>query len=207
LPVTLTEPVPASSRFDLIGGAPAIDLVNTISWRGDPARRLERIADFEALVAWARRAHVLEPSSARRLTDAARADAHGSRRTTAEVHRLREHLHGVLSTLIDDGRPDPAGLEAVNAHIATAIANALPCARLPLDWRTPLTAPEDLHHALSLEALRLLQQADPRRIGRCSDPACGWLFLDHSRNRSRRWCSSGDCGNRDRVNRHHARNR
>ncbi len=121
---------------------------------------------------------MLTPSSAQRLTDAGRADARGSRHTTAEVHRLREHLHGVLSTLIDDDRPDPAELEAVNAHIA-----------------------------LALEALRLLQRSDPRRIGRCSDPACGWLFLDQSRNHSRRWCSSGDCGNRDRVNRHHARNR
>jgi predicted RNA-binding Zn ribbon-like protein len=47
----------------------------------------------------------------------------------------------------------------------------------------------------------------PDRLRRCDDDGCGWLFLDTTRNHSRRWCSSGDCGNRDRARRHYARNR
>ncbi|MFJ9034356.1 CGNR zinc finger domain-containing protein [Streptomyces sp. NPDC102274] len=31
--------------------------------------------------------------------------------------------------------------------------------------------------------------------------------LDRSRSGTRRWCSSGDCGNRDRVRRHYSRTR
>jgi predicted RNA-binding Zn ribbon-like protein len=183
------------SRFDLIGGAPAIDLVNTVSWRGDDGRRTERIGDFAALLDWAMRAGVLDDAAARHL---ANADPLAGAQATAAVHRLREDTHSVLTALVETGR---APLEAVHEHVAEAINAARPRPQLPLDWHVPLTRPA----SLPLEVLRLLRDQDPHRIGRCSDPACGWFFLDQSRNRSRRWCSSQDCGNRDRVNRHHRR--
>jgi predicted RNA-binding Zn ribbon-like protein len=197
--------MPRPSRFDLVAGCPALDLVNTVSWRGDPARTTERVGDFGALVSWALRAGVVDEPSAREVGRAGDADADGAQRATSAVAALREDLHAVLSGLIDDGRPDDRALMSVHAHIATAITAAVPGDRLPLDWSARFDRPVGLYHALGLEALRLLRDADPRRIGCCSDPACGWLFLDHSRNRSRRWCSSGDCGNRDRVSRHHQR--
>ena len=39
----------------------------------------------------------------------------------------------------------------------------------------------------------------------CAADACAWLFLDTSRNGSRRWCSMRTCGNRAKARRHHAR--
>ncbi|MBZ2410557.1 CGNR zinc finger domain-containing protein [Streptomyces sp. L06] len=39
------------------------------------------------------------------------------------------------------------------------------------------------------------------RVRRCAGPGCGWFFLDRTRNSARRWCGSGDCGNRDRARR------
>jgi predicted RNA-binding Zn ribbon-like protein len=46
-------------------------------------------------------------------------------------------------------------------------------------------------------------QAD--RIRECAGENCSWLFLDSSRNRSRRWCSMASCGNRAKARRHNAR--
>jgi predicted RNA-binding Zn ribbon-like protein len=34
------------------------------------------------------------------------------------------------------------------------------------------------------------------RLGQCADPQCGWLFLDTSKSRTRKWCDINDCGNR-----------
>src|ERR687898_229480 len=45
------------------------------------------------------------------------------------------------------------------------------------------------------------------RVKLCAGEGCGWVFLDESRNGSRRWCDSRDCGNRERVRRHLARKR
>jgi predicted RNA-binding Zn ribbon-like protein len=41
-------------------------------------------------------------------------------------------------------------------------------------------------------AATLLVSDAMRRVKSC--PTCGWLFLDASKNRSRRWCSMDTCG-------------
>ena len=45
-------------------------------------------------------------------------------------------------------------------------------------------------------AVDVLRMADLARLRRCPPAAggCGWVFLDHSRNGSRRWCSMDECG-------------
>jgi predicted RNA-binding Zn ribbon-like protein len=50
-------------------------------------------------------------------------------------------------------------------------------------------------------AAELLISEEFKRIKKCADPICGWLFLDISRNRSRRWCDMRDCGNRAKASR------
>jgi predicted RNA-binding Zn ribbon-like protein len=54
-------------------------------------------------------------------------------------------------------------------------------------------------------AADLLVRGEPERIKTCGSATCGWLFLDLSRNRSRRWCDMKDCGNRAKARRHYAR--
>jgi len=65
--------------------------------------------------------------------------------------------------------------------------------------------PRDLADLIAVHALRFLQEVERDRIRQCADDACGWLFVDRSRNNSRRWCDSTDCGNRNRVRRHYRR--
>ena len=42
----------------------------------------------------------------------------------------------------------------------------------------------------------LLRKADLSRLRVCplDEDGCGWLFLDRSRNLSRKWCSMDECG-------------
>jgi predicted RNA-binding Zn ribbon-like protein len=39
----------------------------------------------------------------------------------------------------------------------------------------------------------------------CEASDCVWLFLDASKNRSRRWCDMNQCGNREKARRFHER--
>ncbi|MBA1941908.1 hypothetical protein HLX82_24475, partial [Escherichia coli] len=39
----------------------------------------------------------------------------------------------------------------------------------------------------------------------CEADGCGWFFVDESPNRTRRWCSSEVCGNRERARRAYAK--
>ena len=52
-------------------------------------------------------------------------------------------------------------------------------------------------------AAELLTSDKLDRVCECPGENCGWLFIDMSRNRSRRWCDMKDCGNRAKARRHY----
>jgi predicted RNA-binding Zn ribbon-like protein len=70
--------------------------------------------------------------------------------------------------------------------------------------KTPLDSPL---WPVAKSAAQLLTSEKLGRVKLCAGEGCGWIFLDESRNSSRRWCDSRDCGNRERVRRHLARKR
>jgi predicted RNA-binding Zn ribbon-like protein len=54
----------------------------------------------------------------------------------------------------------------------------------------------------------LLGETDAwQRLKMCAAPDCRWVFIDHSRPGSARWCSARACGNRDKTRRYQARHR
>jgi predicted RNA-binding Zn ribbon-like protein len=53
----------------------------------------------------------------------------------------------------------------------------------------------------------LLTSAQIVQVRECAGDTCSWLFLDTSKNHSRRWCDMKDCGNRAKAKRHYARSR
>ena len=54
-------------------------------------------------------------------------------------------------------------------------------------------------------AVRLLSSPELASVRKCAAPGCGWLFVDGTKNGSRRWCSMSVCGNRDKVRRYRRR--
>jgi len=58
---------------------------------------------------------------------------------------------------------------------------------------------------LAQAASDLLVSSDAELVKDCGDPTCRWLFLDVSKNHTRRWCDMKTCGNRMKARRHHAR--
>jgi predicted RNA-binding Zn ribbon-like protein len=193
-----------SDSFELVGGDLALDLVNTVSWRGDPERRIERIPTFESLVHWSSRAGLLEDPAARRLMRSAAIDAAAAERSARRVRGLREDLHLIIASHLEGTPLPPGALNRLRLRYREALPDTSPTT-LPLTWEISPGSPAALAHSLALRAMRLLQSDDVNQIGRCADDACQWVFIDHSRNHSRRWCSSTDCGNRDRAARHYAR--
>jgi predicted RNA-binding Zn ribbon-like protein len=190
-----------SARFELVAGHPVLDLVNTVSWRGDPARRVERIPDFDALLAWSGRAGLINAAELARLAAAARRAPGRGARALADTRRLRERLHQAL-TATEARRPE--AIQRMWPQLTAALRHARPEGP-PLQLTIDLREPNDLMRSLALLALQFLTCEDVALVSACADHDCGWVFLDRSRNRTRRWCSSGDCGNRNRVRVYNAR--
>jgi predicted RNA-binding Zn ribbon-like protein len=71
------------------------------------------------------------------------------------------------------------------------------------EWEFDESDPEQALAPIACSAAELLASSDLlHHLRRCEGDNCGWLFLDSSRNHSRRWCDMRDCGNRAKVRRH-----
>ncbi len=192
---------------ELVGNDPALDLVNTVSWRGDPARRVDRLSDVPDLLRWCEFAGVVDRRTGRRLARQAAADPAEGTAALEQLKRLRERLHDVVLPLALGGRPAATDVARLSSGLFRALGRAEVVSVMPIAWRrTPFTL-SDLPDLMAVHAWQLLQGGDPDRLRRCRGDGCGWLFLDRSRNGSRVWCSSADCGNRSRVRRHYQRHR
>lgn len=170
-----------------IAGHPVLDFVNTVAWRTDESRRAERVPDTAAWTRWVAAAGLVATS----LPD------------EASLRGLREALTATLDALVDGTAPPAHAWDVLRQAALVAREDAALPRTFPLR-----PVPATIAGELALLAEELLGDAGAlARVRRCAGPGCGWFFLDRSRNGVRRWCSSGDCGNRDRVRRHYARTR
>lgn len=116
-----------------------------------------------------------------------------------DVYDVRSLLGRTFDALAEGAEPDPRDLLEVRDRYCAALARATPRPG-SVDWSRPLDE-------VVASAWELLQGAERARIRRCEGDGCGWLFLDGTKNGSRRYCSPEDCGRRERLRRHRARRR
>lgn len=192
-------------RVDRVGGHPQLDLLNTVSRRLDPAGTIEMLPDWEALLHWATAAEMFADRQGERFEAEALRDPDLAHATVGDVRSLRETSYRVLRPLATGETPRRQDVSALGDRISDALAKASIATIVPLTWTAPSTTIGDLPGLLALSAWHLLATEDLTRLRQCEDYGCGRLFLDRSKNLSRRWCSSSGCGNRERVRRHHRR--
>ncbi|MGW8701406.1 CGNR zinc finger domain-containing protein [Streptomyces eurythermus] len=204
---------PNHAEVALVGGHPVLDFANTVAWRTDPRRRVARVEGVGEWIRWGGRVGLFTAGEVTALPRPEgvggdeRDDPSRASCDLAGLETFRSALWEVLDALTDRG-PLPAGpWETLRRSMVTARQKAVLPPELPLRWQVRVTGFEDLVHALALQADELLAGPLVQRIRRCEGPGCGWFFLDRSRSGTRRWCSSGDCGNRDRARRHYHRSR
>jgi len=199
----------AATAFELIGGHLALDFVNTVDWRGDPTRRRDLLVTFEDLLAWGKAAKVLTAGAVRAMSAAARQDQARARRCLRRARRLREVLARVLGAAGRDTPPAARDVGRLNVFLGAALKRRrLEIRRTAFvwGWADEEGDPFDsLLWPIVLAAAELLASDRRTQIHECGGEGCGWLFLDTSRNRRRRWCTMQGCGNRAKARRFYER--
>jgi predicted RNA-binding Zn ribbon-like protein len=123
---------------------------------------------------------------------------------------LREAIYRIFSAISHERPPQAADLATFNAELSGALVQSRIVSTaegFTWDWADAEEALDCMLWPVVHDAAGLLTSEELDRVGRCADDRCGWLFLDTSRNRSRRWCSMEDCGNRAKARRHYKRKR
>jgi predicted RNA-binding Zn ribbon-like protein len=196
------------NTLDLESGWLCLDYANTAEWHASD-QPIEHLNSYADLVEWGRATSLIDE------TDAQRWLAEGERRPGAAAEtldraiRLREALYHMFTALSVGDRPAADDLSIVNQTLAKALAHLRLTTQpggITWEWEKPETALEWVLWPVSRSAADLLTSAsDLERIGVCEDDrGCGWLFVDTSKNHSRRYCGYG-CANRAKARRHYAR--
>jgi predicted RNA-binding Zn ribbon-like protein len=189
-------------RFDFCGGHVALDFANTVGSRGDQAE--EHFNTYGDVIAWAEVRGVVTKTEAARLKREAAADPDTARAAFRRAIKLREALYQVFLRRTAGKAPAADDLATLNRFVTDtyrAARLAVDGDRVVLDTGSVAADLELPFASVVRSAVDLLTGDQAPLVGRCADETCGWLFLDTTRNRTRRWCVMKDCGNRAKVRR------
>lgn len=196
-----------AATLPLVGSDLAFDFSNTTSGRGS-AEQTDHLGTPEHVTAWSRHAKVLTPEDGTTVERMIAGKPALGRDLLSRARELREVIYRIGSAVAHDGLPETADTDALARIHAACVARA----RLtPFDgnfvwsWRPADGVAEAILGPIALSALTLLAQSDLSRIKQCVGDHCGWLFFDTTKNKQRRWCEMGVCGNRAKQRAHRAR--
>lgn len=195
------------STLGIDGDALCLDFVNTVSNR-TKANPLDYLHDFKDLLQWYTRTGTLPAKTIQTLERLAKGYPQQAAVVFDKSIRLRELLFRMFSAAFNRKPPAPADIQLFNTYVADAYAN------IEVAWRPAIRQGELLFNAPALEqvnwwpvksALELYTGKALAQVKQC--PACGWLFIDKSKNGSRKWCSMSSCGDINKVQQFNQRNK
>jgi predicted RNA-binding Zn ribbon-like protein len=180
------------------GGHLALDFCNTagehLAEQPD-----ELLASWESLLRWATQVGLLGPESYVELL--------GHSEPLDEIIQLREAIYRVGLAVAGVRRPSERDIAFIRKR-ANAPRPEVEFQDSAGQWRpTPARASAQLCAILGGEALSLFCSPKATRVGVCGGGNCGWLFVDESRGKRRRWCDMNDCGSRAKARRYYEKHK
>lgn len=193
-----------------IGGALCLDFCNTVGGRRDGGVLADHLKDYGDLAHWSQDAGLLSPREAQDLLTRAAANPEQARRALAHARDLRETLYRIFSAQAIGKAFSHGDLDQFNSFLVDALRHALLVKShegIVWAWQEAESRLDRMLWSITRSAADLLTSEQLMRVRECSGDDCSWLFVDTSKNHSRRWCDMSDCGNRAKARRHYARAR
>ena len=182
-----------------------LSFANTRQWRGTD-KPTETLHDSQDLLRWIETSGGLGAEAVRSVHHWTHAHPKRAARIFSKAIDLRETIFQAFSAVAEGAPVASADL----AVLGDALAEAPARGRLEAEsgayaWRTPPLQPEASYLLAPVlwSAGDLLLRSGVRRVRRCANPECLWLFIDASRMGTRRWCDMTSCGNRAKARRHY----
>jgi predicted RNA-binding Zn ribbon-like protein len=181
-----------------IGNTICLDFVNTVYSRVE-SDSYEYVETYSELLLWASDGRIIPPHLRKRLEALARKRPRQAQQVQKRARELREILYRVFIAVARGEIVEAGDLEGLNTWLRSVSTHR------QLVWSGEGYQWEWSEEPLRLDAVlwpvvdsaaTLLASAEVARVKECPTPdGCGWLFLDASKNQSRRWCDMRVCGN------------
>ncbi len=193
--------------FDFTGGLLCLDFANTVDDRPD-VHPQEHLNSYHDLVSWGQQAQVLAEREAQNLLEEA---ARRPAEATSVLERalgVREAIFRIFKSVSEDIVPEEDDLVSLSAAVTGAQVHAriVPKAGgFDWDWSGNANELDRMMWPVVRSAADLLTSDELDDIRLCASETCNWLFMDTSKNHSRRWCDMKSCGNRAKARRFYGR--
>ena len=188
-----------SDKFKLIGGAAALDFVNTVSARvdgpgkpteADPAKafRTEKFGEYSDLLAWSKKSGLFDENEIESLIKIAEREPRAAASVLKKAVHLREVVYRLFKAACEGWLPDENDLRNFNEHLRRAKAQehlVHDKNGFSLETGSRELSLDKVLWLLANAAAELLASGELSRVRQCHGKDCGWLFIDTSRSRNR----------------------
>jgi predicted RNA-binding Zn ribbon-like protein len=194
--------------FDFDAGNLCLDFANTSNWHASEHPE-ESLRNFSDLLAWGLAAGVLPNETAKRLSRLAIKYPELTQQAYLSAIQVREAIYHIFSDRYN-GKPISSNdLALLNALVQEATTHRHLVSKedtFQWEWKPEGEGSEIILWEVAFAAAQLLTSEKVVWVRECEDDrGCGYLFMDVSKNHSRRWCSMESCGNRAKARRHYSR--
>jgi predicted RNA-binding Zn ribbon-like protein len=197
-------------NLDLKSGHPALEFTNTVNDHASEHPG-ETLFNYEDLLVWMGKVGLMHEEQVQMLKRKAATQPDESTALLATSLKLREAVYRIFVAKTKGKSPADRDLTILNSVLIRLTSGAqvvYRSGRFEWGWNFDENALETPLWILALSAVDLLTSENVKWVGQCADEeGCGWLFVDTSKNHSRRWCDINDCGNRAKQRRYQQRTR
>lgn len=209
--VAAMTPLPALPA--LVGGHLCLDFANTVGPRRPHPGEMQNdyVPGYIELVTWGVHAGLITAAQRRHLVAQAESNPRAARVISRQARQLREAIYETVAAVATGETPTSQALSVIQRDYIAALRHAqLRTSHDRILWWWPERGPLDhMLWPIARSATDLLLSAQLSRVRQCAgdDGQCGWLFIDATKNGTRRWCSMRTCGGQIKSQRQAARRR
>ena len=191
--------------FEFTGKRLCLDFANTVNNRiGNPR---ELLNSYDDLLTWSQEAHILIEQEVEALRERAQRQPGAAAEVLTRAVAVREAIYAIFATRAHEVTPASSDVDRLNTELTRA--NTQMCLVPGQDgftwnWADKEQALDAMLWPVVRSAADVLTSEELQDVRVCASDDCGWVFLDTSKNHSRRWCDMKGCGNRAKARKHYS---
>lgn len=185
----------------------ALDFANTVGGvDGEIEAEFENLRGYGDLMSWGVHVGVVSEEVGERLLEDARRRPVVAESAYARALAMRDCVYEIFRAVARGEDPPRDRLDAISRDECEALSRARLVKKggeFVWEWPGDGDDPGRVLWPVARAAVELLTSDELDRVKHCAH--CRWLFVDRSKNKSRRWCTMEVCGTSQKARRYVAR--